>query len=115
MDDKKEFKYNCINCNYSCNENSKWEKHINTVKHLTGHKKIRSDCKAPNKCLICKYETKNNIIFKQHNLNYHSNKEEREKEYNYYCKLCDFGTFYKNLFEKHNLTEKHKKYECNIK
>ena len=67
------------------------------------------------KCIKCNYETKNNIMFKQHNLNYHSNKDERENNFKFYCKLCDYGSFSKDLLEKHNLTEKHKKHECNMK
>ena len=33
----------------------------------------------------------------------------------FYCKLCDYGSFSKDLLEKHNLTEKHKKHEYNLK
>lgn len=36
--------------------------------------------------------------------------EEREKEFTYYCKNCDHGTFSKDLHERHLQTEKHKKY-----
>lgn len=107
---EKEYKYNCERCNYRCNENSKWDKHINTEKHKTGKNKKRSDYKEePYKCNICEYKTRNNALYKQHTLNYHSTKEEREKEFKYYCKACDYGTISKNILDKHNLSDKHKK------
>jgi len=61
-------------------------------------------------CKNCDFKTKNNIQFKEHNLNYHSNKEEREKEFKYYCKYCDYGTFAVSFIEKHNNTIKHKRH-----
>ena len=54
-------------------------------------------------------------MFKQHNLNYNFNKNEREKDFKFYCKLCDYGLFSKDLLENHNLTEKHKKHKYNFK
>ena len=53
-------------------------------------------------------------IFNEHKLNYHSNKEEREKEFKYYCNYCDYGTFAISFIEKHNNTKKHKRH-LNIK
>jgi len=53
-------------------------------------------------------------MYKQHILNYHSSKEQREEDFKYYCKLCNYGSFSKDLLEKHNLTEKHKKHEYNL-
>jgi hypothetical protein len=106
---EKEHKYNCERCNYRCNENSKWEKHINTEKHKTGKNKKRSDYEGPYNCEICNYETENKSTFLQHRLNYHSTKEERAKEFKYYCKVCDYGTISKDILDKHNLTEKHKR------
>ena len=47
---------------------------------------------------------------KKHVLNEHSTKEEREKEFKYYCKSCDFGTFSKDTYEVHTNTNKHKRY-----
>ena len=58
-----------------------------------------------------------NVLFKLHHdellnmdaiLNEHSNKETREKEFTYYCKCCDFGSFCENQLNKHNDTSKHK-------
>ncbi len=107
MDDKKEYKYNCENCKYYCNEISKWDKHTDTQKHKTGKRKVRADFKGPYKCEKCNYETKNATTYKQHKLNIHSTLEERQKEFKFYCKNCDFGTFSKDLIEKHNQSDKH--------
>ena len=105
------FKFCCKNCNFKCNEKSKWDKHINTEKHKTGKNKIRSDYNGPYLCEICNYETKNKTMFKQHKLNYHSTNEEREKEFYFYCGLCDYGSFSKQLLDNHKLTKKHKRHE----
>jgi len=43
---------------------------------------------------------------KLHYLNHHSNKEERKKEFKYYCENCDFGNFTKALYKAH-LEAKH--------
>ena len=40
-----------------------------------------------------------------------ADKETREKEFKYYCKLCDYGTFAKQLIEKHNKSDKHERRE----
>jgi hypothetical protein len=115
MEEKKEYKYNCENCKFYCNETSKWEKHIETEKHKTGKRKIRADFKGPYKCEKCNYESKNIIMFKQHKLNEHSNKEEREKDFKYYCKLCDIGTFSKDNWNRHITSQRHIKHETNYK
>jgi hypothetical protein len=111
----KENKYICIECDFKCNENSRWLKHIETEKHKTGKRKIRSDYGGPFKCEKCNYESNNKTTFTQHKLNEHSNKEQREKEFKYYCNLCDFGTFSKGLYENHKKTDKHIKHELNYK
>jgi len=38
---------------------------------------------------------------KLHYLNNQANKEERKKEFKYYCEECDFGNFSKGLFKLH--------------
>jgi len=106
-----DFRFKCESCKYYCNEKSKWTKHISSVKHNTGTKKIRSDYDGPYNCVECYYQTKNKTMYKQHILNYHSTKEDREKEFKFYCKLCDYGCFVKDLLDRHNLTLKHKRYE----
>jgi len=50
---------------------------------------------------------------KQHKLNEHGSLAEREKEFMYYCKLCDFGTFSKDTYNIHLNTNKHKRYNTN--
>jgi hypothetical protein len=105
-----EFKYSCDKCNYNCNYDSEWLKHCNTELHKTGKRKTRSDLKEPLKCKNCLYTTKNKTMMKQHILNMHSTKEQREKEFKFYCKCCDFGTFSNDLFQKHEESTKHKNY-----
>jgi hypothetical protein len=104
---EKIYKFICEKCNYKGNIPAQWEKHINTELHITGKKKERSDKKDPYKCDKCNYETKNKLGLKQHYLNWHSTLEEREKNFNYYCKKCNFGTFSIDLMNTHNNTKKH--------
>ena len=47
---------------------------------------------------------------KKHILNEHSTKEQREKEFKFYCSYCDFGTFSKDTIKVHNETNKHKNF-----
>ena len=115
MQVNKENKYICEKCNFKCNTKASWEAHINTELHKTGQRKLRSDYKEPYKCEKCDYETKNITTMKIHKLNKHSTKEDREKEFTYYCKCCDYGSFSKDSFDIHNDTEKHKHYLSFIK
>jgi hypothetical protein len=112
---KEEYKFNCDKCNYKCKYESHWKNHLNTELHLTGQRKTRSDVKEPYKCEKCDYKTKNITTLKQHKLNEHSTREEREKEFKYFCSYCNFGTFSVDLFNKHNLTKKHKNFVLQIK
>lgn len=109
MEENKD-KYNCIKCGFKCKYESQWKKHIETELHKTGIKKKRSDIKEPNKCNKCLYETKNIVTFRQHILTIHGTKEQREKEFKFYCKICDLGSFSKDIFENHNKSEKHIKF-----
>lgn len=104
------FRYTCDKCNYKCKYDSEWNKHCETELHKTGIRKKRSDIKEPLKCKDCPYKTKNKTIMNQHILNEHSTKEERKLKFRHYCSCCDFGTFSKDLFSKHNNTDKHNKY-----
>lgn len=110
MVEEKTNKYICDNCNFKCNTKARWEAHINTELHKTGQRKLRCDYKEPYKCENCEYKTKNITTMKIHKLNKHSSKEEREKEYIYYCKCCDYGSFSKDSFNLHIETIKHKYY-----
>lgn len=112
MEEKKDiiYKYKCEKCNYKCKYESQWTLHTNTVLHKTGIKKTRSDKQDPYKCEKCNYETKNIYTYKQHKLNEHGTIEDKKKEFTYYCEYCDFGTFSKDIYEKHNNTNKHKNF-----
>lgn len=101
-------KFICEKCNFETNIKSKWNIHIDTELHKNGKRKIRSDCKNPLKCYDCDYITKNNITLKKHILNKHSNIEERQKQFKYYCNYCNFGTFSIDTINIHNNTDKHK-------
>jgi hypothetical protein len=110
MDSKEEiYKYVCDKCNFKCNAQSVWNIHTNTEKHKTGKNKKRCDFEGPHKCDKCKYVSINKINFLQHKLKHHATKEDREKEYKFYCKVCDYGTFSNDFFEKHNSSTKHQK------
>ena len=110
-----ENKYDCEKCNFKCNTKARWEAHINTELHKTGQRKKRNDYKEPFKCDNCDYETKNIVMMKIHKLNKHSNPKDREKEFKYYCKWCDYGSFSKDSYDKHTDTIKHKYFISLIK
>jgi len=108
---EEKYKYMCIKCNYKCKTKGQLDNHYNTTLHQTGIRKKRSDTKGPYICIKCNKETINMNALKQHKLNEHGTLEEREKGFNYYCKVCDFGTFSKNIYVNHGTSEKHKKFE----
>ena len=103
-----EYKYRCNKCNFFTNYKSVWSRHINTELHKTGKKKIRSDKIRIDECPECDYKTKINTNMKQHILINHGTKEDREKEFTYYCKYCDYGTFSKPLYKIHKKSKRHK-------
>ena len=107
--ENKEYKYKCVQCNFFTNTKQSYERHINTEKHKTGKRAIRSNKKYPEKCEECNYKPINNKSYIQHKLNYHSTKEERKKEFKFYCEKCDFGTFINKIYENHLNSEKHSK------
>jgi hypothetical protein len=104
-------KYICEKCNYITNITSRWNAHILTELHITGIKKKRSDYLEAIKCDFCDYKSKNKTILKTHILNNHKSKEERKKEFKYYCEMCDFGSFTINSLNIHKQTKKHIKLE----
>ena len=71
---------------------------------------LRKDSKDGyrNSCKECEYKTKNKIMMNTHILNRHETLEKRQKEFKYYCNVCDFGTFFNIIIKKHNETDKHK-------
>lgn len=113
------YKYECIPCNFKTNSIAIWEVHEKTKKHELGgnhekgrkHKKIRRDKKTDIKCKYCEYEHQNIGNLKSHELRNHGTTDEREKGFKYYCKKCDYGTFAKIQYEKHELSAKHNEKE----
>lgn len=100
-------KYVCEKCNYNTTITSRWKAHLLTELHITGTKKKRSDYLEPKKCDFCDYKSKNITILNTHILNNHKTREERKKQFKYYCEICDFGTFTINSLNIHNETKKH--------
>ena len=77
-------------CNYKCIYPANWKQHIESEKHENnGKRKTRSDKVLEPKCKHCEYTTKNLTCMKVHCLTQHSTKEERKKEFIYYCEKCD--------------------------
>jgi len=92
---------------------SQWEKHTNTEFHKTGILK-KGRYKDPNinhdlKCDKCNLVTTHTMVLKKHILDVHSTKEERKKNFKYYCDVCDVGCFSKAIMNAHDCTKKHKK------
>ena len=99
--------YYCEKCSFHANYLSHWNNHLESKKHNGEKRKERSDKVLEPKCNLCNYETDKTINMKQHYLNNHATKEERQKEFIFYCVKCDFGSFSKFLFDRHLETLKH--------
>ncbi len=101
--------YNCEICDIKCKYLSQWNQHIQTKIHLNNGIRTRTRIKEKicKQCDKCDYEARDFIILQTHILTKHSSKNERENTFTYYCKFCDFGSFNKLLFDKHNKTKKH--------
>lgn len=59
---------------------------------------------------ICDYIPSKTTNYKLHYLNKHATKEERIKEFTFYCEKCDFGCFTEILYQRHIETQKHIKF-----
>jgi hypothetical protein len=105
--EQNDYKFTCKACNYNSNYESKYKQHLETLKHKNNGILVRKKPELK-KCDKCNFTSTHNEGFKTHYLTKHSSKEEKEKEFTYYCKLCDFGTFSKSLIEIHNNSKKHK-------
>lgn len=104
--------YYCEKCNLYYKNKSYYNKHIESILHITGKRKIRSDKKEkPERtyhiCKICDYKTINIHNYENHILNNHSSIEEKEKKFIYYCKCCDFGVFTESSYNKHLIGKRH--------
>ncbi len=106
--EENEFKFKCEKCEYYTNFKSSYDKHLTSSIHQTGERKVRTDKKDP-KCDKCNYECSSQQSLREHILNLHSTKEEREKEFKFYCKSCDFGKMNEKQFEVHLNSNKHKR------
>ena len=105
-------KYICEKCNYVTNLKHLLEQHNETEKHKTGkHGKcfLKKKEKEIYTCEKCNFNTTNKNNYLTHNLNNHSEKEERKKEFKYYCDSCDFGVFTVSSFDKHKMSLRHKR------
>jgi hypothetical protein len=105
--EKKNFTYNCEKCDFHTNAKSMMDKHLVSGKHTTGVRSVRCDKKLLDKCPHCNYKPNSYINMKQHILNLHSEKEDRKKDFKYYCEKCDFGSFIKQTYNKHLESNKH--------
>ena len=103
---EEEIKFKCEKCNYETKNKHSYNKHIETILHITGEKKIRSD-KKNNKCDECNNEYSSQRALKEHKLNKHSNKKEKKVEYKYYCEICNVGKNNKLVYEKHIKSDRH--------
>jgi len=108
IEDEPKYIFVCEKCNYKVNLKSSYEKHLLSVLHKTGKRKIRCDKKIKSfKCEICGYTTTIKYNYNCHVLNNHSTKDERKEKFKYYCEKCDFGCFVKSGFETHKKTKSH--------
>ena len=97
--DKK--KFYCQSCDYGCDNNSTYNKHLKSQVHARGgQKKIY-------KCEYCDYSTKISVWnCKMHTLAKHASKEVKAQQ-KYYCVLCDVVFFCKAYQDKHNAGRNH--------
>ena len=107
-----DYKFFCEKCKYGTNIKNSFERHNESNYHITGIKtrtvkknKIIHQCDHKD----CNYKTDKTSNFNTHKLNNHATKEERKKEFKYYCDLCDFGVFAESAYITHNESVVHKK------
>ena len=72
MEMPKNAKYNCVNCNFSCNKISNWNTHIQTIKHTTNingtNLEMQEIKKNANYSCVCgKQYTTASGLWKHHN------------------------------------------------
>ena len=102
-----ESKYNCEKCVFKCNYLSEWNDHLGCKRHTGEKRKERSDKTLEEKCKFCDYIPSKTTNYKLHYLNKHATKEERIKEFTFYCEKCHFGCFTEILYQRHIETQKH--------
>lgn len=100
--------YECNKCNYTTDNKYYYHQHCKTKRHLDLEKKPRKDkLGIEYKCDKCDYKSYNQNNYLTHKLNNHSTKKDRQKDFKYYCKSCDFGVFTESCFNKHISTKTH--------
>ena len=94
-------KFYCQSCDYGCDNNSTYNKHLKSQVHARGgQKKVY-------KCEFCDYETKISVWnCKMHVIAKHASKEVRAQQ-KYYCSICD-AVFFSSLYlNNHNKNISH--------
>ena len=99
-------KYYCSKCDFKCKYPAHWNQHLVSNKHNDVKRKERSDKVLEPKCKFCDYQTNKTTNMKLHHLNHHSTKEERKKDFKFYCDECNYGSFIHSLYKIH-LETKH--------
>jgi hypothetical protein len=95
----------CETCNYKTTRPSEWQRHIQSQKHA--RKGAKKDTLAViTKCTQCDYESAYCWNVKLHQLNKHTNDEEKAK-HKYYCSDCDVICICNTHFIKHNNSKRH--------
>lgn len=94
-------KFYCQSCKYGCDNNSTYNKHLQSQVHARGgQKKVY-------KCDFCEYETKISLWnCKMHVIAKHSTKEVRAQQ-KYYCSICDVVFFSPMYLTNHNKNISH--------
>lgn len=101
-------KHFCEKCNYGTKYKHLMTSHLESEKHKTGKRKTKPiKEKEIYKCDVCNYESINRNNHLTHKLNNHASKEERKKEFKYYCDKCDFGVFTESSMNLHNNSKGH--------
>ena len=68
----------CNKCNYTTNRLDSYKKHCDSMLHMTGKRKVRSDKLIDNyKCEKCNYQSNHKVNMKIHILRNHGSKEEK--------------------------------------
>ena len=100
-------KFTCEQCHISFLYKSKYDTHLKSKKHTGEAKKTRLDKIFEPQCRYCNFVAAHLTSMQTHLLTKHSTLEERQKQFKYYCKECDFGTMGEILWKRHQETKKH--------
>jgi hypothetical protein len=102
-----DYKFHCEKCNFFTNYPQNYKRHLDTGNHNNGKRK---DYGGPYKCPDCYYETSKSSNYQKHRLNHHATEEEKKEQFKFYCEYCRIGADTQSIFDKHNESNKHKKY-----